>query len=91
MEGTIKRYVLKTPYRTINLEFEEYPDRVVQRLTMTKYGDYPDLQAFVEWLRPKVERYDGDGRPLIVHHPLTGQVATIFDPGVAIITSGVRQ
>ena len=85
MEGKIRRYVLKTPYRTINLAFEEYPDRVVQRLTMTKYGDYPDLQAFVEWLRPKVERYDGDGRALIIHPPLTGQEAYLYDSGIAVV------
>ncbi len=76
---------LKTAARTGTLEIDERTDRVFLKLTFDKYGDFGDLPEIAERLAREFLPFDGDGRPVIVRDPNTGDLATCYDGGFAIV------
>ncbi len=72
-------YVFRCPDSTCTLVIRECRDHVKFDLTMSRYGwsRKQDLRDFVKWLKPLVERYEDDPRPIVLPDPTTGQVSVI--------------
>jgi hypothetical protein len=81
----IHRYEIKTPHRTGTVTFREEADKTVQKLRFTRYGDFGDMEQIATWLWPLILKHDRPGVPFVAHHPLSGQVVTIYDPGIAFV------
>ena len=79
---------ITTHARTGTLEIGERNDRVFLALTFDKYGDFGDLAEITKQLAREIIRFDGDGRPLIMRNPTTGETATCYDGWFAIVQCG---
>ena len=88
MAQQTERRHLTTHARTGTLEIDERNDRVFLALTFDKYGDFGDLAEITKQLAREIIRFDGDGRPLIMRNPTTGETATCYDGGFAIVQCG---
>jgi hypothetical protein len=74
-------YVFRCSDRTCTVVIRECRDHVKFDLTMSKYGRGQDEEAFEAWIKPLVERYENDPRPVVMPHPLTGQTAIVGGVG----------
>jgi hypothetical protein len=71
-------FTKQLPHRTGICEILETVSEVYVNLSFSKYGDFGDVQQVNDWLFPIFHRYENDKRPVIMVHPLSGQVCTIY-------------
>ena len=72
-------HVLRGSDRTCTAVITEHKNYVLFDLKMSPsgWGSEQDIEACDEWMKPLLERYDNDPRPLVIPHPTTGQIAVI--------------
>lgn len=84
-------HIITLPRGGVKLEITEEPTRIVVKIHCERYGIFGDEDELQKWMLPILEKYDADKRPLVFHHPTTGQIATVYGDdksGVAIIEPG---
>lgn len=80
-----KVHRLKTPFRTCRIEITETSRRTFVALHFSRVGDFDDQAAIIQWLQPILAKYEGDGKPIVMRNPRSGEVATVYDPGIAVV------
>lgn len=71
-------FTIQLPKRTGACEILETVSEVYVNLSFSKYGDFGDVPQVADWLFPIFHRYENDKRPVIMVHPMNGQVCTIY-------------
>lgn len=76
-------HIIQFSDRTAKAIIDEGKNSILISLSFSKYGlmQADEYIEFTKWLAPLLEKYDSDKRPIVMHNPVTGEIATIGGDG----------